>query len=119
MVGGLKTQVIHTLQGDIEVLHATPDQILRFQDVHNIQVLDGDHILPVINTDGDDSDNAIPLTSSELGVKDESEENLTIITTNDSDLHTAGEVSFVTEPMLEVLTEDSLNIGSSVLIEEG
>lgn len=51
MVESLKTQVIHTLQGDIEVLHATPDQILRFHDVQNIQnihVLAGDSILPVI-----------------------------------------------------------------------
>lgn len=114
MVGGLKTQVIHTLQGDIEVLHATPDQILRFQDVHNIHVLDGDHILPVINSDPDDSDGAI---TSELGGNDDCEENLTIITTDDNDLH-GDEVNFVTEPMLEVLTEDTLNMDSSVLIKE-
>lgn len=72
-----------------------------------------------MNTDPDDSDNTIPLTMAGLGVKNECEENLTIITTNDSDLHTTDGVSFVTEPMLEVLTEDPLNIDSSVLIEEG
>lgn len=41
MVGGLKAQVIHTLQGNIEVLQASRDQIL----VHSIQ--NGDYILPV------------------------------------------------------------------------
>ncbi|KAL0280465.1 UNVERIFIED_CONTAM: hypothetical protein PYX00_001743 [Menopon gallinae] len=119
MVEGLKTQVIHTLQGHIEVLQTTQDQIL-IQDIHNIHVLDGDHILPVISTDADDSDSPMQLTTAEMGVKDDCEENLTIITTNDNDLSAATDiVSFVTEPMLEVLTEDdSLKIDSSD-IEEG
>ncbi|KAG8240372.1 hypothetical protein J437_LFUL002513, partial [Ladona fulva] len=40
-------QVIHTAQGDIKVLHATPEQIVRIQEGHHIQVFTGDQILPV------------------------------------------------------------------------
>ncbi|XP_046387612.1 protein BANP-like isoform X1 [Ischnura elegans] len=41
-------QVIHTPQGDIKVLHATPEQIVRIQEGHHIQVFTGDQILPVL-----------------------------------------------------------------------
>lgn len=43
MVGGLKAQVIHTLQGNIEVVQTSRDQIL----IHSVQ--NGDYILPVRN----------------------------------------------------------------------
>ncbi|KAK6629077.1 hypothetical protein RUM43_002894 [Polyplax serrata] len=114
MVGGLKAQVIHTLQGNIEVLQTSRDQIL----IHSVQ--NGDYILPVMDVDSEDFSNIIPLSAVDSGTKAENEENLTIITTNDTNFQGCDAVSFVTEPMLEVFTEDdALKIESSVLIEEG
>lgn len=73
-----------------------------------------------MDIDPEDSTNTIPLSAVESSPKEDCEENLTIITTNDTDLHPGDAVSFVTEPMLEVFTEDdALKIESSVLIEEG
>ncbi|GLH10743.1 Protein BANP [Gryllus bimaculatus] len=40
--------VIHTTQGDIKVLHATPEQLVRIQETRHIQVLSEDLILPVL-----------------------------------------------------------------------
>jgi hypothetical protein len=40
-------QLIHTAQGDIKVLHATPEQLARIQETHNIQVISEDQLLPV------------------------------------------------------------------------
>ena len=39
--------MIHTSQGEFKVLHATPEQIARLQEAHQIQVLSEDQILPV------------------------------------------------------------------------
>ncbi|KAK7864639.1 hypothetical protein R5R35_012413 [Gryllus longicercus] len=44
----METQVIHTTQGDIKVLHATPEQLVRIQETRHIQVLSEDLILPVL-----------------------------------------------------------------------
>ncbi|XP_067001824.1 protein BANP isoform X2 [Anabrus simplex] len=44
----MEAQVIHTPQGDIQVLHATPEQLVRLQETHNIQVLSEDLILPIL-----------------------------------------------------------------------
>uniref|UniRef100_T1ILJ1 Protein BANP n=1 Tax=Strigamia maritima TaxID=126957 RepID=T1ILJ1_STRMM len=41
-------QVIHTTDGDIQVLHATPEQIARIQQTHQIQILTSNHVI----TDG-------------------------------------------------------------------
>nr|CAD7445015.1 unnamed protein product [Timema bartmani] len=48
VIDEMKTQVIHTFQGDIEVFHATPEQLVRIQETHNVQVLSEDQILPVL-----------------------------------------------------------------------
>lgn len=77
-------------------------------------------LLQVMDVDSEDFSNIIPLSAVDSGTKAENEENLTIITTNDTNFQGCDAVSFVTEPMLEVFTEDdALKIESSVLIEEG
>nr|CAD7257146.1 unnamed protein product [Timema shepardi] len=48
VIDEMKTQVIHTFQGDIEVFHATPEQLVRIRETHNVQVLSEDQILPVL-----------------------------------------------------------------------
>lgn len=37
-----EAQVVHTPNGQIQVLHATPEQIARIQQIHRIQILAGD-----------------------------------------------------------------------------
>lgn len=38
-------QVIHTTEGDIRVLHATPEQLAEIQKSHQIQILSGDQVI--------------------------------------------------------------------------
>lgn len=38
-------QVIHTPEGDIRVLHATPEQLAEIQQSHQIQILSGDQVI--------------------------------------------------------------------------
>ncbi|KAF4522603.1 hypothetical protein B566_EDAN003583 [Ephemera danica] len=40
--------MIHTAQGDIKVVHATPAQLARIQEAHNIQVINDDQLLPAV-----------------------------------------------------------------------
>ena len=35
------------LQGEVQILHATPEQISQLQQAHHIQILQGDHIIQV------------------------------------------------------------------------
>lgn len=39
------SQVFHTPQGDIQVVHATPEQLAEIQQSHQIQILSGDQVL--------------------------------------------------------------------------
>lgn len=73
-----------------------------------------------MDVDPKDTSSIIPLSTIDSEIKEESDENLTIITTNEPDFQAGDSVSFVAEPMLEVFTEeDALKMESSVLIEEG
>ena len=36
-----------SLQGEVQILHATPEQISQLQQAHHIQILQGDHIIQV------------------------------------------------------------------------
>ncbi|KAJ4439068.1 hypothetical protein ANN_15024 [Periplaneta americana] len=78
-VEALETQVIHTSQGDIKVLHATPEQLVRLQETHQIQVLSEDQILPVLHEQIMESEDATVEdgNSLTLGCTDQT---LTIVT---------------------------------------
>ncbi|PNF32055.1 hypothetical protein B7P43_G05741 [Cryptotermes secundus] len=78
-VEALEAQVIHTSQGDIKVLHATPEQLVRLQETHHIQVLSEDQILPVLHEQIMESEDTVVETADSLtlGCTDQT---LTIVT---------------------------------------
>lgn len=108
-----KKRVLRTLHGDIEVFSS--DQILRFQDFPNIQVLDGDNILPVssvkvfsffsklwltfqmVESDGEDTENEISLHRSDHS-------HLAIV----SEENRQDAVSFVMEPLSPLTNNQEL-----------
>lgn len=55
-------QVFCTQHGDFQVVHATPEQIAQIQQTHQIQILNGNHILAATAVDGASDDGAATVT---------------------------------------------------------
>ncbi|XP_049814554.1 protein BANP-like [Schistocerca nitens] len=45
----IETQLIHTPEGDIKVLHATPEQLARLQEMRHVQVFSESLVVPVLH----------------------------------------------------------------------